>query len=155
MLDPVKGVECSDESVDLDASSLFLLQLACLLSRSHSWRDSSVLRTMVPISAGADEEAIGQKFRHYLTTLRIKSEVILVRIERQPMQNNTEFAAWVNSLLLSRHLPSSLVTFLQLPPSIATSMDLIRPKSSQPTPSILADLGPCVLAHGLRNVISR
>ena len=48
--------DCS--TYDLDASSLFVLQLACLLSRSHAWRNSATLRVMLLIGENQDEIGI-------------------------------------------------------------------------------------------------
>lgn len=144
-------------SVELEASPLFLLQFACLLSRSQAWRDRSILRIMMLVSSGEDEEVTAKKFKTYLGTLRIRAEIVLVSIDDREQQSRGNFSTWVNSLILSKRSPQTAVTFLQLSDNIEKAMGLIKPQNEvlSTASSMLADVGPTVLVHGLQNIISR
>ena len=67
---------------DFDESSLFLLQLAALLSRSQRWRKHTHLRVLIPLDKptydiGPELGELTAKIEKRLETFRIKAEIIL------------------------------------------------------------------------------
>lgn len=109
------------------------------------------------VSSGEDEEVTAKKFKTYLGTLRIRAEIVLVSIDDRDQQSRGNFSTWVNSLILSKRSPQTAVTFLQLSDNIEKAMGLIKPQNEvlSTASSMLADVGPTVLVHGLQNIISR
>ena len=67
---------------DFDESSLFLLQLAALLSRSQRWRKHTRLRVLIPLDKRTYDITpqlgeLTKKIEKRLETFRIKAEIIL------------------------------------------------------------------------------
>ena len=67
---------------DFDESSLFLLQLAALLSRSARWRKNTKLRVLIPLEKHSYDLApylseLSNKITKRLETFRIRAEIIL------------------------------------------------------------------------------
>ena len=109
---------------------------------------------MVPVLPGQDEDMTIKNFKIFLRTLRIQAEILLVTVDYISQSDRNHFSTWVNSLILSKKSPQTIVTFFQLSRDIEKAIELIHPECND-HPSILADVGPAVLAYGLKNVISR
>merc|ERR1719410_1540258 len=69
----------TDGHFDFDESSLFLLQLAGLLSRSAEWRKNSSLRIIIPIDGTSSQTDLFKRIKKSLDVFRIKAEIILAR----------------------------------------------------------------------------
>ena len=75
LFDPTK----SQSDFEFNESSLFLLQLAALLSRQTKWRKNTQLRILIPIWAPSSQNDLVRNVRKSLETFRIKAEIILAR----------------------------------------------------------------------------
>ncbi|CAG5105719.1 Oidioi.mRNA.OKI2018_I69.chr1.g2392.t1.cds [Oikopleura dioica] len=141
------------DSIKADANAQFLLQLGCLLSRSHSWKPTAKLRIFIPVAPGTDVTAAQKSFKTYFMELRINAVLVLVTVEYNQLElMDDDYVSWVNSLILSKKSGQTGVTFLQLPNTVDTCMGFISPEKG--SASYLADLGPVVMTWGLKNVIS-
>ena len=75
LFDPTKF----QTNFEFDQSSLFLLQLAALLSRQAKWRKNTNLRILIPIWAPSSQQNLVKNVRKSLETFRIRAEIILAR----------------------------------------------------------------------------
>lgn len=71
-----------DSSGYVDTSSLFLLQLACILNMVRAWRKAT-LRLFLCVEAGGSVRNIEEKLGHLLSELRIKAELHPVNWDQQ------------------------------------------------------------------------
>lgn len=71
-----------DSSGYVDTSSLFLLQLACILNMVRAWRKAT-LRLFLCVEAGGSVRNIEEKLGHLLSELRIKAQLHPVNWDQQ------------------------------------------------------------------------
>ena len=67
-----------NSNFNFDESSLFLLQLAALLSRSAKWRKCTKLRVLIPTDCSGAAARLTTKIDKQLEIFRIKAEIIIV-----------------------------------------------------------------------------
>nr|XP_042701947.1 solute carrier family 12 member 9-like [Chrysemys picta bellii] len=156
-----------DTPAYVDVCSLFLLQLACILTMVSSWR-AACLRLFLCVESGdrgwvAKEE----KLKELLTKLRIKATIRAVTWDHvvalhgqrpaagEPFLNpaahrvTDEYLAAVNALVLQQG-GQVAVRFLYLPrPPADTSM---YERYLEQLEILTRDLGPTLLVHGLTPV---
>uniref|UniRef100_A0A8C4YD37 Solute carrier family 12 member 9 n=1 Tax=Gopherus evgoodei TaxID=1825980 RepID=A0A8C4YD37_9SAUR len=156
-----------DTPAYVDVCSLFLLQLACILTMVSSWR-AACLRLFLCVESGdrgwvAKEE----KLKELLSKLRIKAAIRavtwdhVVALHGQPLaagepflnsaarQVTDEYLAAVNALVLQQG-GQVAVRFLYLPrPPADTSM---YERYLEQLEILTRDLGPTLLVHGLTPV---
>lgn len=117
------------DSIKADANAQFLLQLGCLLSRSHSWKPTAKLRIFIPVAPGTDVIAAQKSFKNYFMELRITAVLVLVTVEYDQLElMDDDYVSWVNSLILSKKSGQTGITFLQLPNTVDTCMGFISPE---------------------------
>ncbi|KAH8869046.1 Solute carrier family 12 member 9 [Schistosoma japonicum] len=157
----------------IDRTSLFLLQLACLVARSPYWRKRRhppKLRAFFPrlltINSCNGEAVVTStdqarcQLSTLLKNLRIPAEIHLVDVNSSMMRNSlsqnnnneNRRITYLNQLLLSHCHPATTALFLYLP---KPNSDLSLADCYLNQLSILTDaLPPTLLAHGLHEVTS-
>uniref|UniRef100_A0A158P8J2 Solute carrier family 12 member 9 n=1 Tax=Angiostrongylus cantonensis TaxID=6313 RepID=A0A158P8J2_ANGCA len=152
-----------------DNSSLFLLQLACILSMSSRWRSHSRLRVFICVNSLQDMHRRDRQLKQMLDMLRIKAESIVVPWDHVvchfpqisgPFANTQRPAidlpgAYLSAFndMIKRYSEEAAITLLNLPlpPDDANKhadryLDQIR---------CLTDaLPPTLMVHGVSSVIS-
>lgn len=113
-----------------DPSSLFMLQLSCIVAMTQAWKRRAWVRVFLPISASDGEaiEARHQQLERLLSVLRIKAQVERVywdeqlallgghgRNVRDSLHLPTVYLAAIRSLITTNSR-NSTVTFMYLPP---------------------------------------
>ncbi|CAJ0919713.1 unnamed protein product, partial [Mesorhabditis belari] len=164
---PVDLQKPGETGLGWDNSSLFLLQLACILSMSSRWRNIARLRVFICVNSLQDMHRREKQLKMMLDALRIKAESIVVpwdhvvchfgqQTENMPLKPTTELPQpYVTAFndMIRRYSAEAALCFLNLPlPPDSAEMDsekylrLLR---------ILTDtLPPTMMVHGLSLVIS-
>ncbi|VDP68708.1 unnamed protein product [Echinostoma caproni] len=164
-------------SYELDRTGLFLLQLACLVARSPSWRKRRYppqLRVFFPLLGSSDRNASGETvdsapqmaylwLSRLLNELRITAAIQLVTLERftstsgAGMDANKEDTTGIrelNQFILSNCHPDTTALFVYLPrPPEQTGSDAAQLYLKQ-LDMLTENLPPTLLAHGLHDVTS-
>nr|XP_006112150.1 solute carrier family 12 member 9 isoform X1 [Pelodiscus sinensis]XP_006112151.1 solute carrier family 12 member 9 isoform X1 [Pelodiscus sinensis]XP_006112152.1 solute carrier family 12 member 9 isoform X1 [Pelodiscus sinensis]XP_006112153.1 solute carrier family 12 member 9 isoform X1 [Pelodiscus sinensis] len=150
-----------DTPAYVDVCSLFLLQLACILTMVSSWR-AARLRLFLCVESG-DRGWVGkeEKLKELLSKLRIKASiqtvtwdhVVALHGQRQAggeaQRVTDEYLAAVNALVLKQG-GQVAVRFLYLPrPPADTSL---YERYLEQLEILTRDLGPTLLVHGLTPV---
>merc|ERR1719500_502220 len=172
-----------EKELELDISSLFVLQMACVLSMVHRWRRHKITpRVMLPISTEqwTNSESISEQFQRFLTDqLRIKGvKVFPVEIGNWLDGDTIKTRADNLNELIRCQQHKTVITLLYLPRPTKIEqkeLDLTdeqllltshqkRPRSGHlalPDKSYLdvldtlsRNLGPLVYVHGVVDVIS-
>jgi potassium/chloride transporter 9 len=152
-----------DNGLRWDNSSLFVLQLACILSMSSKWKSAS-LRVFICVNSLQDMHIQEQQLKILLQQLRIKAKSVMVpwdhvvaQMERTQASGSIaefpkSFISAVNEMI-RRNSADTAVTFLNLPvppsPSLNKSDEYLEALRTLTT-----DLPPTLLVHGLSSVIS-
>uniref|UniRef100_A0A671L5T7 Solute carrier family 12 member 9 n=1 Tax=Sinocyclocheilus anshuiensis TaxID=1608454 RepID=A0A671L5T7_9TELE len=144
-----------------DVSSLFLLQMACVLNMANKWRRAR-LRIFVCVESESGDQgwlAKEEQFRELLGKLRIRAAIKIVawddvaRIGRGPNsegQKLTEdFLCAVNALL-REYSSTAAVRFLYLPHPPSSSQ--LSQQYLTQLDTLTRDLGPTLLIHGVTPV---
>ncbi|XP_016306177.1 solute carrier family 12 member 9-like isoform X3 [Sinocyclocheilus anshuiensis] len=144
-----------------DVSSLFLLQMACVLNMANRWRRAS-LRIFVCVASESGDQgwlANEEQFRELLGMLRIRAAIKIVawdnvaRMFRGPNSESQkvseDFLCAVNALL-REHSSTAAVRFLYLPHPPSSS-ELSQQYLTQ-LDTLTRDLGPTLLIHGVTPV---
>ncbi|XP_076139115.1 solute carrier family 12 member 9 [Alosa pseudoharengus] len=171
-----------DASSYVDTCSLFLLQMACILSMSRPWQRAR-LRLFLCVEKGRSLKAAEHKLGLLLRELRMKAEVhtvawdtqVALHWQRQREQEDRgekeedpddyansfpsnasrlsdDYLLAVNRLILDQPGPPPAVRFLYLPRPPA---DTRRYRSYlQQLELLTRDLGPTLLIHGITPVIT-
>ncbi|XP_065267154.1 solute carrier family 12 member 9-like [Emys orbicularis] len=158
-----------------DTCSLFLLQMACVLSMVRSWRHAQ-LRLFLCVETGARTRGQEDKLRQLLKELRIQAAirmvpwdaVVALHWQKQQEQRarpaeaamnfpgnatciSDEYLKAANRLILEQS-PSPTIRFLYLPrPPADTSL---YPSYLHQLELLTRDLGPTLLVHGVSAVTS-
>ncbi|XP_075794262.1 solute carrier family 12 member 9-like [Pelodiscus sinensis] len=158
-----------------DTCSLFLLQMACVLSMARAWRRAQ-LRLFLCVETGARTRGQEDKLRQLLKDLRIQAAIHMVpwdavvalhwqkQHERQARPEEAamnfpgnatcisdEYLQAANRLILEQS-PSPTIRFLYLPrPPADTSL---YPSYLHQLELLTRDLGPTLLVHGVSAVTS-
>lgn len=158
-----------------DTCSLFLLQMACVLSMARSWRRAQ-LRLFLCVETGARTRGQEDKLRQLLKELRIQAAirmvpwdaVVALHWQKQQEQRarpveaamnfpgnatciSDEYLKAANRLILEQS-PSPTIRFLYLPrPPADTSL---YPSYLHQLELLTRDLGPTLLVHGVSAVTS-
>uniref|UniRef100_A0A0F7ZAQ7 Solute carrier family 12 member 9 n=1 Tax=Crotalus adamanteus TaxID=8729 RepID=A0A0F7ZAQ7_CROAD len=161
-----------DSARYVDTSSLFLLQMACVLAMTRSWRRAR-LRLFLCVESCTSPQGQEDKLRQLLKDLRIKAKVQIVPWDEvvalhwhshrgdsadgglNAYSNITsisdEYLTAVNQLIL-QHSTTPTVRFLYLPrPPADTSL---YPRYLQQLEILTHGLGPTLLVHGVSAVTS-
>ncbi|PAV73077.1 hypothetical protein WR25_03137 isoform G [Diploscapter pachys] len=134
---PVDLQKPVETGLGFDNSSLFLLQLACILSMSSRWRVHARLRVFICVNSLQDMHRRERQLKNMLDTLRIKGESIVVPWDHvvchfgpvnaaQPTQSrSTEQLpkAYLTAFndMIKRYSEEAAITLLNLPlPSLDT-----------------------------------
>lgn len=152
-----------------DNSSLFLLQLACILSMSSRWRSYARLRVFICVNSLQDMHRRDRQLKQMLDTLRIKAESIVVpwdhvvchfpqpagasaMAQRPTVELPVPYLTAFNDMI-KRYSEEAAITLLNLPlpPDDANLhaeryLDQIR--------RLTDSLPPTLLVHGVSSVIS-
>ncbi|KAF4113108.1 solute carrier family 12 member 9 [Onychostoma macrolepis] len=144
-----------------DVSSLFLLQMACVLNMANRWRRAR-LRIFVCVESESGDQgwlAKEEQFRELLGKLRIRAAIKIVawdnvaRMCRGPNsegQKVTEdFLCAVNALL-REYSSTAAVRFLYLPHPPSSSQ--LSQQYLTQLDTLTRDLGPTLLIHGVTPV---
>ncbi|KAK6029775.1 amino acid permease [Ostertagia ostertagi] len=152
-----------------DNSSLFLLQLACILSMSSRWRSHARLRVFICVNSLQDMHRRDRQLKQMLDTLRIKAESIVVPWDHVvchfPQQNGPAIttqrptvelpASYLTAFndMIKRYSEEAAITLLNLPlppddviPNADRYLDQIR--------RLTDSLPPTLMVHGVSSVIS-
>uniref|UniRef100_A0A915LH89 Solute carrier family 12 member 9 n=2 Tax=Meloidogyne incognita group TaxID=654580 RepID=A0A915LH89_MELJA len=160
-----KGNKTPGTGLRWDNSSLFVLQLACILSMSSKWKNTT-LRVHICVHSLQDMHCQELQLKSMLEQLRIKAKTVMVpwdhvlqQIEKTTSQTFTEiteyplqFVKAVNETIQRNSGEGAAVCFLNLPnpPLNANKSEYYLQQLS-----ILTDsLPPTILVHGLTSVIS-
>uniref|UniRef100_A0A8C4RT78 Solute carrier family 12 member 9 n=1 Tax=Erpetoichthys calabaricus TaxID=27687 RepID=A0A8C4RT78_ERPCA len=170
-----------DSSNYVDTSSLFLLQLGCILNMVRTWRHAK-LRLFLCVEVGRVNEGPKEKLKQLLAKLRIKASIEMVpwdsvvalhwhkqlpdanqeeeeeeegdfvnSFPSNAMRISDEYLKAVNALILE-HSSAPAVRFLYLPrPPADTSL---YPTYLHHLDLMTRGLGPTLLIHGLSPVTS-
>ncbi|KAI6218353.1 Solute carrier family 12 member 9 [Aphelenchoides fujianensis] len=149
-----------------DNSSLFVLQLACILSMCRRWK-STKLRVFIWASSVNDMHHQEQQLRTLLEQLRINAQSILVpadhifsQVDRSngpPTSVNQFPSSFVRAVneMIRRNSPDTAACFLNLPlPPPASGPDADQEAYLNSLRMLTDDLPPTLLVHGLSSVIS-
>ncbi|KAI6197106.1 hypothetical protein M3Y94_01185800 [Aphelenchoides besseyi] len=150
-----------------DNSSLFVLQLACILSMCRRWK-STKLRVFMWASSVNDMHQQEQQLRALLEQLRINAQSILVPADHIFSQIDRSRVHLLNSVvqypssfvraaneMIKRNSADTAVCFLNLPlPPSATAPDTEQESYLDSLRMLTDDLPPTLLVHGLSSVIS-
>lgn len=144
-----------------DVSSLFMLQMACVLNMANRWRRAR-LRIYVCVESESGDQgwlAKEEQFRELLGKLRIRAAIKIVpwdnvaRMFRGPNSEgqkvSEDFLCGVNALL-KEHSSTAAVRFLYLP-NPPSSSELSQQYLTQ-LDTLTRDLGPTLLIHGVTPV---
>ncbi|KAH0624266.1 hypothetical protein JD844_007940 [Phrynosoma platyrhinos] len=161
-----------DSARYVDTSSLFLLQMACVLAMTRTWRRAR-LRLFLCVESGTRPGGQEDKLRQLLKDLRIQADIHTVlwdnvvalhwhsrqQVSDDPCTNfpgnaaciSDEYLSAVNQLIL-RESSTPTVRFLYLPrPPADTSLYL---RYLEQLEVLSRGLGPTLLVHGVSAVTS-
>ncbi|XP_061493515.1 solute carrier family 12 member 9-like isoform X2 [Rhineura floridana] len=161
-----------DSAHYVDTSSLFLLQMACVLAMARSWRRAR-LRLFLCVESGTRPRGQEDKLRQLLKDLRIQAHIHTVlwdnvvalhwHNQQEAVEDNTvnfpgnvacvtdEYLSAVNQLILQQS-SAPTVRFLYLPrPPADTSLYL---RYLDQLDVLTRGLGPTLLVHGVSAVTS-
>uniref|UniRef100_A0A8R1HLF9 Solute carrier family 12 member 9 n=1 Tax=Caenorhabditis japonica TaxID=281687 RepID=A0A8R1HLF9_CAEJA len=165
---PVDLQKPQETGLGWDNSSLFLLQLACILSMSSRWRSYTKLRVFICVNSLQDMHRRERQLKNMLQTLRIEGESSVVPWDHVVCHYQPASAA-ANAATPSVDLPSAYVTAfndmvkryseeaaitllnLPVPPDSADEdgdryLEMVR--------NLTDALPPTLLVHGVSSVIS-
>ncbi|KAK6009556.1 hypothetical protein OSTOST_25506 [Ostertagia ostertagi] len=136
-LEPERYMTCAstqrpvETGLGWDNSSLFLLQLACILSMSSRWRSHARLRVFICVNSLQDMHRRDRQLKQMLDTLRIKAESIVVPWDHVvchfPQQNGPAIttqrptvelpASYLTAFndMIKRYSEEAAITLLNLP----------------------------------------
>uniref|UniRef100_A0A914E1C6 Solute carrier family 12 member 9 n=1 Tax=Acrobeloides nanus TaxID=290746 RepID=A0A914E1C6_9BILA len=152
-----------ENSLRWDNSSLFVLQLACILSMSNKWK-SAILRVFICVNSLQDMHYQEQQLKSLLEQLRIKAKSVMVpwdhvmsQIDRNAgLKNITEYpTTFISSMneIIRKHCADTAICFLNLPTPPNTQEG--KHEDYLHSLRLLTDeLPPTMLVHGLSSVIS-
>uniref|UniRef100_A0A672PMR1 Solute carrier family 12 member 9 n=1 Tax=Sinocyclocheilus grahami TaxID=75366 RepID=A0A672PMR1_SINGR len=133
-----------------DVSSLFLLQMACVLTMANRWRRAS-LRIFVCVASESGDQgwlANEEQFRELLGMLRIRATIKIVAWDNVTRMFRG-ISCFLNALL-REHSSTAAVRFLYLPHPPSSS-ELSQQYLTQ-LDTLTRDLGPTLLIHGVTPV---
>ncbi|KAI1721983.1 amino acid permease domain-containing protein [Ditylenchus destructor] len=149
-----------------DNSSLFVLQLACILSMSSKWKNA-VLRVFICVDSLQDMHYQEIQLKNLLEQLRINAKSVMVpwdhvvsQVERTETARKQNIAQFPNSFvkavneMIRRNSKDTAVCFLNLPLPPALTEDTQHESYLQSLRLLTQDLPPTFLVHGLSSVIS-
>ncbi|CAD5210708.1 unnamed protein product [Bursaphelenchus okinawaensis] len=156
-----------DNGLQWDNSSLFVLQLACILSMSSKWKNAK-LRVFICVNSLQDMHVQEQQLRTLLENLRINAKSVMVpwdhvvsqmdRSSQQVITNITQFEpSYVQAVneMIRRNSTESAVCFLNLPlPPDPSASPAEIDKYVDQLRLVTEDLPPSLLVYGLSSVIS-
>ncbi|CAI5442281.1 unnamed protein product [Caenorhabditis angaria] len=151
-----------------DNSSLFLLQLACILSMSSRWRSYAKLRVFICVNSLQDMHRRERQLKGVLDTLRIKAQSIVVPWDhvvchyQQPQGSNSSVrpstelpSSYISAFndMIKRYSEEAAITLLNLPlPPDDAELD--SEKYLEVIRNLTDALPPTLLVHGVSSVIS-
>ncbi|KAF8363122.1 hypothetical protein PRIPAC_90045 [Pristionchus pacificus] len=154
---PVDLAKPGETGLGWDNSSLFLLQLACILSMSARWRSSCRLRVFICVNSLQDMHRREKQLKDLLDTLRIQAESVVVPWDHvvchAPQDPRAELSStYVRAFndMVRQYSSDAALCFLSLPapPDDETERYLERLRL------LSNSLPPTLLVHGLTSVIS-
>ncbi|VDM18914.1 unnamed protein product [Wuchereria bancrofti] len=147
-------------------SSLFLLQMACILSMSTRWRSSSVLRVFICVNSLQDMQRRERQLKQMLAHLRINAKSLVTPWDHvvchldsdspsAPLRESVDLPMpYLTALndLIKKNSGDAAVCLLNLP---TPPKDVSRSEQYLEVIRYLTDgLPPTLLVHGLSSVIS-
>ncbi|KFD65416.1 hypothetical protein M514_08774 [Trichuris suis] len=168
---PVDLVRPQNASVTWDNSSLFLLQLACILSMSGKWKNRIMLRVFLCVNSMQDMQRKEYQLKEMLSQLRIMAKSIILpwdhvicHVNADIVSDGTQMSKSVDlndmpltflkgfNELMRRNSSQSALVFLSLPPP---PLDLSKAvKYLERLECVTDSLPPTLLIYGISSVIS-
>uniref|UniRef100_A0A5S6Q9U5 Solute carrier family 12 member 9 n=1 Tax=Trichuris muris TaxID=70415 RepID=A0A5S6Q9U5_TRIMR len=167
---PVDLVRPQNASVTWDNSSLFLLQLACILSMSGRWKNRIMLRVFLCVTSMQDMQRKEYQLKEMLSQLRIMAKSIILPWDHVICHVNNGNAdggqlskgADLNDMpltflkgfneLMRRNSGQSALVFLSLPPPPQDPNKAV--KYLELLECVTDSLPPTLLIYGISSVIS-
>ncbi|CCD72774.1 Solute carrier family 12 member 9 [Caenorhabditis elegans] len=167
---PVDLQKPQETGLGWDNSSLFLLQLSCILSMSSRWRSYTKLRVFICVNSLQDMHRRERQLKNMLQTLRIEGESSVVPWDHvvchyQP-PNATASAntatpsvdlppAYVSAFndMVKRYSEDAAITLLNLPVP-PDNADIDADRYLEMVRNLTDALPPTLLVHGVSSVIS-
>ena len=138
----------SDKTDMEDNTSLFLLQLACIVNMVPKWRKH---RIRVFLLSPGESGAAGREREvlRLLDVLRVRAETVLLDWNKFPEDNMKDNLTVANDLMRSQ-CDETAVSFIYLPrpPQLSTEHSLFL----QQLELLTRDLPPTILVSGVRKV---
>uniref|UniRef100_A0A915KWR9 Solute carrier family 12 member 9 n=1 Tax=Romanomermis culicivorax TaxID=13658 RepID=A0A915KWR9_ROMCU len=167
---PVDLIRPQNASTSWDNSSLFLLQLACILSMVDAWKAKTTLRVFLCVTSLQDMQRKELQLKEMLGQLRIQAKSILlpwdhvichVATHRSTDDLTKMSETYLRSFndLLQKNSGRSSVIFLNMPLPVINFADLENFPSECETyleclETLTNHLPPILLVHGISSVIS-
>ncbi|KRY65145.1 Solute carrier family 12 member 9, partial [Trichinella pseudospiralis] len=166
---PVDITQPEEASLNWDNSSLFVLQLACILSMAGRWKNRSLLRVFISVTSVKDMQCKEAQLREMLNQLRISAQSVILPCghviygedESEESYSSVDqsgllamprrFLRCFNQLL-RKQSSSTGVVFLNLPPPPADPA--LSDAYLKCLECITDGLPPTLLIHGIGSVIS-
>ncbi|WKX96227.1 hypothetical protein Q1695_012573 [Nippostrongylus brasiliensis] len=152
-----------------DNSSLFLLQLACILSMSSRWRSYARLRVFICVNSLQDMHRRDRQLKQVLDTLRIKAESIVVPWDHVVCHFPQQSGPSANSQrptvdlpapylvafndMIKRYSEEAAITLLNLPLP-PDDVNVHADKYLDQIRRLTDALPPTLMVHGVSSVIS-
>ncbi|PIC49677.1 hypothetical protein B9Z55_008207 [Caenorhabditis nigoni] len=166
---PVDLQKPQETGLGWDNSSLFLLQLACILSMSSRWRSYTKLRVFICVNSLQDMHRRERQLKNMLQTLRIEGESSVVPWDHvvchyQPTNGasgNTTIPsvdlppAYISAFndMVKRYSEEAAITLLNLPVPPNSAED-DGEKYLEMVRNLTDAFPPTLLVHGVSSVIS-
>lgn len=154
-----------------DNSSLFLLQLSCILSMSSRWRSYAKLRVFICVNSLQDMHRRERQLKNMLDTLRIQAQSIVVPWDhvvchyQQPTSSGSNGqitatpsidlpTAYVSAFndMIKRYSEEAAITLLNLP--LPPDAEEQAERYLEVVEKLTDALPPTMLVHGVSSVIS-
>ncbi|KRX99318.1 Solute carrier family 12 member 9 [Trichinella pseudospiralis] len=166
---PVDITQPEEASLNWDNSSLFVLQLACILSMAGRWKNRSLLRVFISVTSVKDMQCKEAQLREMLNQLRISAQSVILPCghviygedDSEESYSSVDqsgllamprrFLRCFNQLL-RKQSSSTGVVFLNLPPPPADPA--LSDAYLKCLECITDGLPPTLLIHGIGSVIS-
>lgn len=161
---PVDLVRPQNASTTWDNSSLFLLQLACILSMVDTWKSKITLRVFLCVTSLQDMQRKEAQLKEMLGQLRIFAKSILLPWDHVICHLTQDHAAamditnlpesYLRSFndLLQKNSGQSVVTFVNMP--LPPNDEMKYEQYLKCLETITDHLPPILLVHGISSVIS-